>query len=394
MTSQFEFIKNKVLLEPLEPGAHAFATFKFNLSKYTLDLIDDIAIGQSIGAWDTSYVSESELKKKCARISSIHFAGDEVSVKLAFPWQLWHGRLSWLLTLLFGKMSFYEGLQLSDIEFSHDCFAPGKLIGPKVDINLLREQTGCEANSPLLMGILKPNVAMSAEKIAHLYALAADAGCHLVKDDEIRHDAHPTEVLKRIEVVSNLRDQKNFKTVYAVHMQWQPQIGFDLNHVRSLENAGAQALLINVWTDGLDVLQSIRDRTNLLIMAHPALVGAFGLNNSTATIHPRVTLAQMVRAAGADFSLFPSPYGKLGLSADIVNSIATECQVMKTNCRPTIPVPSAGIKPEHAPLARRDFGNNFVLNAGTAIFATGNSEDKIRSNINLFKNALYGTANS
>ena len=49
------------------------------------------------------------------------------------------------------------------------------------------------------------------------------------------------------------------------------------------------------------------------------------------------------------------------------------------------PVPSAGIKPEHAPEAKKDFGKDFVLNAGTGIFA---NHKGITSTIKQFREEL------
>jgi 2,3-diketo-5-methylthiopentyl-1-phosphate enolase len=50
-----------------------------------------------------------------------------------------------------------------------------------------------------------------------------------------------------------------------------------------------------------------------------------------------------------------------------------------------MPVPSAGIKPEHAPLAKKDFGKDFVLNAGTGIFS---SPEGIQKSIEKFREEL------
>ena len=58
------------------------------------------------------------------------------------------------------------------------------------------------------MGILKPNVAMSAEKIRDLYVEAAEAGIHLLKDDEIRFDENEDEILKRVELVAKAKKTK------------------------------------------------------------------------------------------------------------------------------------------------------------------------------------------
>ncbi|WP_186645628.1 RuBisCO large subunit C-terminal-like domain-containing protein [Fluviispira vulneris] len=365
----YKYIKNSELLAPLNNVPHAFARFRIDAQKHPVHLIEEIALGQSLGAWDTQHVAIETLRKKIAKIVSIESDSCFHEATVAFPIEIWHGKLSWLLSILFGKMSFYEGVQLNSVWFSQDCFHEKTLIGPKNNINNIRMSVGAEENKPLLMGILKPNVGMSTEKISELYVEAAEAGVHLLKDDEIRHDLTPLESLKRVNRIAEESAKRNLKTLYAVHLQIDgPHF---LEHAKALENAGANAFLLNTWITGIDVLQEIRKVTNLPIVSHPALVGAFGIQEAKATIHPRVTLAQFIRAAGADLSLFPSPYGKLGLDKELALDIANHCLLKNTNwsINESIPVPSAGIKPEHAPMAKKDFGNNFILNAGTGIFS-------------------------
>lgn len=366
--------------------AHAFATYRIQIQFHGKELINEIAIGQSIGCWETSFVSEEVLNSKVAKVVHVHEEKDYFDVTLAFPWSTWHGKLSWLVTLLFGKMSFYRGVQLNSVWFSQDCFQEGRLCGPQNTIESLRTQVGLETKSPLLMGILKPNVGMTADQICNLYVEAAEAGVHILKDDEIRHDEHENSILDRVEKVANEASKRNLKTLYAIHLQISGCHYLDL--VKKLENAGAHAFLINTWTAGLDVLQSVRQATRLPILSHPALVGAFQTTERESTIHPRVTMAQLIRAAGADLSLFPSPYGKLGLEKDVAVAIARSASLQDDHWRihKTIPVPSAGIKPEHGLIATEDFGRDFVLNAGTGIFA---GKKSIRENILEFRKNLY-----
>lgn len=364
------FIKNKELLLPLGKEAHAFAKFRIDAKKYPASLIEEIAIGQSLGAWEETHVDRNILKAKIAKIVAFESNESFHEATLAFPVNIWQQKLSWLVAILFGKMSFYEGVQLNSVWFSPDCFDSKNLIGPKFNPESLRALVGVNAKQPLLMGILKPNVGMEAQKIASLYVEAAEAGAHILKDDEIRHDISPLDAIKRVESVVNEAQKRNLKTLYAVHLQIESTLY--LEHAKTLIKAGAQAFLINTWTSGIEVLQELRKVTNIPILSHPSLVGAFGLREQTATIHPRVSLGQLIRAAGADLSLFPSPYGKLGLEKAIALEIANSCLIKNENWQisPTTPVPSAGIKPEHAALAKKDFGNDFVLNAGTGIFSS------------------------
>lgn len=378
-------VQQKELLSPLGQEPHAFAKFVIDAKKYPASIIEEIAIGQTLGAWEEQFVDKKILTAKVAKIIAYERNDSCHIVTLAFPLNIWHGKLSWLLAILFGKMSFYESVQLNSVWFSKDCFTENYLAGPKWNMELLRKKVGVTNKLPLLMGILKPNVAMADSKICDLYLEAAQAGLHILKDDEIRHDKNFTETIKRVELIAETATKRNLNTLYAVHMPIDC-INFK-TQIKNLENAGAQALLINTWSSGIDFLQEIRKLTTLPILSHPAMVGAFGIQAHSSTIHPRVTLAQFIRAAGADLSLFPSPYGKLGLTKEIALDIAQNCNQINENwsVNPLIPVPSAGIKPEHAPLAKKDFGKDFVLNAGTGIFANSNG---ISTSIQQFKKEL------
>ena len=380
-SSNFSFIKNKALLNYPKEEIYAFATYTINSRIYSESIIEEIALGQSIGAWETSYVSEEILNKKVAKLVHYEKHEDHFHAKIAFPLNLWHGNLSWLLTILFGKMSFYPGIQLSSVEFSKDI----PLTGPKNSLTQIREKLNAPSDSPLLMGILKPNVAMSPEQICMLYIEAAEAGVQLLKDDEIRFDEDEKNILKRIELIANEKAKRNLKTIYIPHLQIDKNSNSKL--IKQSEEAGADAFLINSWLCGLDSLQDVRSKTNLPLFSHPALVGAFSFANNEYSIHPRVSLAQLIRAAGADFSLFPSPYGKLGLPKKIALEISHHClETNESHFTPMTPVPSAGIKPEHCHLAKEDFGSNFVLNAGTGIFSGPKS---IAENISDFKKNLF-----
>lgn len=381
---ELNFIKNKELLSPLIAEPHAIATYRIKEEKYGVGLTEEIALGQSLGAWDEKFVRKEDLRKKVAKVLSVKREGEYLFAEVAFPWNVWMGNLGYLTTLLFGKMSFYDQVTLYRIKFTDDAFGPGKLQGPKNSISDLRILCGAQKNLPLLMGILKPNVAMTSQKIAELFLECAQSGLHILKDDEIRHDASLDETLERVELVEAMRQKNNIKSLYAVHLHGNPS---ELAHnAKKLEENGASALLINSWIVGLAAVQEIRQSTKLPLLSHPALVGAFGFKEETATIHPQVTLGTLIRVAGCELSLFPSPYGKLGLPLDITQKIKVSLTA-PLPIHASLPVPSAGIKPEHAPQALSDFGNDFVLNAGTGIFA---GTESVRDNVNAFKQKLYG----
>jgi 2,3-diketo-5-methylthiopentyl-1-phosphate enolase len=365
---------------------HAICGFLFEKNTFNEETLSEVAIGQTIGTWNETYISEELLLQKCAKFVSVEEQNEKILAKIAFPISLWHGNLNWLLTLLFGKMSFYPNLQLECLDFESECF--GQKYGlnlPVWDFNKTQNALGVNLNKkePLLMGILKPNVAMNKEQIATLVCEAGEAGCHIVKDDEIRFDTSFKESLSRVEEVANQKSKHNFKLWYVAHVAGNPNsTELSKQQLDDLKNAGADALLWNVWTNSLASLQHLRSKTQLPIFAHPAFAGSFGLDSLHQRICPSVSLGSLLTAAGADFTLFPSPYGKVCLPIATAKKIRMAQQALP---KQSILVPSAGINPSHVPLAKKDFGNSFVLNAGTAIFASGMS---IRKSVQLFKEAI------
>lgn len=364
-----------VISSPTEQEAHALVTYRVDKNLHGAEIFEEIAIGQTLGAWDERFTDVNTLRAKVAKIISFREDESQLFATIAFPVQLWHGRLSWLLALIFGKMSFYRGVTLENVSFDERCLRSGIFNGPQLGLSELRERCGAAAGRPLLMGILKPNVAMSDEAVADLYCEVAHAGVHLVKDDEIRHDESLNATLRRIESVAARKAKEKLNTQYVVHAPIDVAAVADLkNWCARLQSAGADALLVNVWTSGLDVLQNLRAVTKLPLVAHPALAGAMGQGLAEDSICPSVLLGSLLRAAGADLTLFPSPYGKIGLPKPTAVKIAEKCtELWSGGIKPVIPVPSAGIKPEHVPSALEDFGDDFILNAGTAIFASGRS---------------------
>ena len=144
----------------------------------------------------------------------------------------------------------------------------------------------------------------------------AIGGVDIVKDDEILFENALTPLTKRIvsgkEVLQSVYETYGHKTLYAVNLTGRT---FDLKeNAKRAVQAGADILLFNVFAYGLDVLQSLAedDEIPVPIMAHPAVSGAYSASKLYGVSSP-LLLGKLLRYAGADFSLFPSPYGSVAL---------------------------------------------------------------------------------
>ena len=151
-------------------------------------------------------------------------------------------------------------------------------------------------------------------------------------------------------------------------MMVKPTVNELLEKAERAAEAGADALLFNVHTYGLDVLQALRehDRINLPIMAHPAYSGAVA-SSSFYGVSYALLLGKLVRLSGADLSLFPSPYGNVALEKEETLAIAEALTKDEPSWKKAFPVPSAGIHPGMVPNLIKDFGTDSVINAGGGI---------------------------
>src|SRR5690606_27359641 len=100
------------------------------------------------------------------------------------------------------------------------------------------------------------------------------------------------------------------KLLYAVNLTG-PTFELAANAKRAIA-AGANALLFNVLAYGYDALYELsRDPDiHVPIAAHPAMAGAFYPSPHYGIAAP-VLLGKLMRLAGADLVLFPSPYGSV-----------------------------------------------------------------------------------
>ena len=194
-------------------------------------------------------------------------------------------------------------------------------------------------------------------------------GVDLIKDDEILFENELTPFERRItlgkQVLEEVYETTGHRTLYAANLTGRTTQLRD--KARKAAELGADALLFNVFAYGLDVLQELRedDEIGIPIMAHPAVSGAFTSADEYGFSHS-LLLGKLLRYAGADFSLFPSPYGSVALEKQQALSIA-EALTSDEQFKKTFPVPSAGIHPGMVPLLVKDFGIDSIINAGGGV---------------------------
>ncbi len=330
-----------------------------------------IAIGQTSGSWGAQFAHrEKELQAHLATVLSVERqADDSYLAQIAFPRSNTEGDIATLLTMIFGKYSLAGPARVVDVKLPSDYGTHAKL-----GIAGLRTRTRV-IDRPLFMGIFKPALGLSATDHAELLREVAMAGLDLIKDDEILGDLRDAPTLERVRAcrveIDEVKKNTGREILYAVNVTGRAD---KLNSfARQLVQEGANALLLNVLSYGYPALEALAadPELDVPIFAHPALAGAWG-GPSDGTgdygIDYAVSLGILMRHAGADAVLYPAHYGSLPFAKKAEFRIRDILREPMDNRVAVMPVPSAGIHPGVVGKVMRDYGNDVVLNAGSAIF--------------------------
>lgn len=334
---------------------------------------EGIALGLTVGSWtDLPELDQKQLKKHKGRVVSVEGSGldansDTVAtIKIAYPAINFSPDLPAILTTVFGKLSLDGKIKLVDLEFGDQL--KKTFPGPRFGIEGIRNKLGVY-DRPLLMSIFKGVIGRDLPFLLKQLKEQSLGGVDLIKDDEILFDNELAPFEKRImsgkQVLEEVYQTTGHRTLYAANLTGRTTQLKD--KARKAAELGADALLFNVFAYGLDVLQELRedDEIGIPIMAHPAVSGAFTAADEYGFSHS-LLLGKLLRYAGADFSLFPSPYGSVALEKQQALSIA-EALTAEDQFKRTFPVPSAGIHPGMVPLLIEDFGLDSIINAGGGV---------------------------
>lgn len=326
-------------------------------------LASNIAIGQTTGIWhELPSNIRLQISNHVAEVISIEESAYTSTIKIAFPIENFSSDIGALLTAVYGKISLVPKIKLEDIEFSQNYLEQFK--GPRFGINKIREIVQ-KNDKPLLMSIFKPCLGLTPSELGNMFYEQVEAGIDLVKDDEILYDQDFNQTLKRLETCLEAKHRANAKTIYAINLTGQANE--ILNRAKELERNGANCILFNYVSYGLPMLASLRQIISIPIMAHPAFSGAMCMSNNSG-LSEQLLLGKFPRILGADFVLFPSPYGSLAWEKNVCKNIQKELTKELFNIKPAWPAPSAGIKAAMVKEIVLEFGEDIIINAGTAVW--------------------------
>lgn len=329
-----------------------------------------IAVGMTVGSWtDLPTAKQEKLQKHLGRSAGATVLEKTESglerglIKVDYPVVNFTYDIPSLLTNVFGKISMDGKIRLVDIEFP-EAFTQA-FPGAKFGITGVREKLNVQ-DRPLFMSIFKSCIGLPLQELVDQFRLQVEGGVDLVKDDEIFFADERAPFLERIRACKDVIEASGRQVLYAANLTGPVTELMD-RAKHAIEN-GANCLLLNVLPYGFDILTQLsRDPdVTVPIMAHPAMAGAL-YQSSTYGITSPLLLGKLMRLAGADIVLFPSPYGSVALPKQEALDIARYLVEEKAGLRAAFPVPSAGIHPGMVPLLFKDFGMDHIVNAGGGI---------------------------
>ncbi|MBX6353594.1 MAG: 2,3-diketo-5-methylthiopentyl-1-phosphate enolase [Thermoflavifilum sp.] len=334
---------------------------------------DGIAVGLTVGSWtDLPAAKQAQVQKHCGVVERMetveHLADGQVvaDITIGYPVINFTPTFSALLTTVFGKLSMDGIIKLIALHIP-DALRQ-QFPGPKFGVQGVRDRLGVH-DRPLLMSIFKSCIGNNLDELTAHFTEQALGGADLIKDDEIFFTeayATPEErVQAYAKAAERTRQETGKRVLYAVNLTGPV---FELRErARRLASLGAGALLLNVYAYGLDVLADLaRDpEVTVPIMAHPAVSGALYAAPHHG-ISADIVLGELLRLAGADIVIYPSPYGSVTLPREEGERLVAALRRPGPH-KPCLPAPSAGIHPGLVPVLLRDFGTDIIVNAGGGI---------------------------
>jgi len=326
---------------------------------------ETIALGMTVGSWPgLSVERQAALERHAGRVVSV----DGGLIRIAYPLANLTPDLPSLLTATFGKLSMDGKIRLLDLTLPPGFAAA--FPGPRLGIEGVRDRLGVHGR-PLLMSIFKSCVGLSLAELTEGFFQQALGGVDLIKDDEIFFNDADAPFEQRLEACLQAAERARRETgqVVLYAMNLTGPVHRLPEKARRAVRLGATALLINVLPYGFDLLQRLAEDPDITVplVAHPALAGALYPSDDYGIAAP-LLLGTLMRLAGADLVLFPSPYGGMALDRAVALDLASRLgETTHLPCRSAFPVPSAGIHPGMVPHIMDDFGLDVVVNAGGGI---------------------------
>ncbi|MDN5849296.1 MAG: RuBisCO large subunit C-terminal-like domain-containing protein [Nitrococcus sp.] len=327
----------------------------------------DIALEQT-AELPRELVSDSVMQRMVGCVESVTPAGRfRYIARISYPVESVGPDFTQCLNVLFGNISLKRGIRIVDIHW------PNRLLetfgGPGYGITGVRRLTGIE-NRPLLATALKP-MGLRSEQLARLCRDFALGGLDIVKDDHGLADQASAPFRERVAycqaAISAANRETGGHTLYFPNVTAAP---WELaERTRHAKQAGCLGVLVNPWLTGLDSMRWIRDRFSMIVMAHPALTGAY--------LHPshgiagELLLGDLFRIAGADAVIYPNVGGRFGFSRALCEKINQRLRQPLGELAASFPTPGGGMSADRAADWAKRYGPDTIFLIGGSLYGQG-----------------------
>lgn len=287
--------------------------------------------------------------------------------RISYPVETIGSDLTQCLNVLFGNISLKRGIHIVDIRW------PDRLLktfgGPGHGITGLRRLADIK-NRPLLATALKP-MGLRPAQLARLCRDFTLGGLDIVKDDHGLADQASAPFRERVEycqaAISAANREIGGHTLYFPNVTAAP---WELTErARHAQQVGCVGVLVNPWLTGLDAMRWIRDQFNLVIMAHPALTGAYLHPNHG--IAAELLLGDLFRLAGADAVIYPNVGGRFGFSQELCEKINQRLRQPLGDLAASFPTPGGGMSVDRAADWAKRYGSDTIFLIGGSLYGQG-----------------------
>jgi 2,3-diketo-5-methylthiopentyl-1-phosphate enolase len=360
--------------ESLSDGSYILATYlAFGVTdEDVLTRAGNFASGQTVGTWlPLPGVTRAMIEHHQARVVGCYPmpAADPSStlLRVAFPLHNFGGSLAMLLVGLAGNdVSTAIRSRLIDLELVGG--AVHAFPGPRQGIAGLRRLAGV-ADRPLILNMIKPCLGYSPEVGADLFYATGRGGVDLIKDDEVMGNTSLSGVEGRVraylQAARRIKEETGRSPAYIVNITDRPARMRE--NARAALAAGAQAVMVNFVTAGLDSLAELTAEfgESLCFLGHYAGVGM--MNAPTQGISSAVMLGLLARLAGADAVMIMHPAERKGPGYLEYLQTVQAHRLPLGGMRQVCTAVGGGVTPLNVAAICRDLGPDTILGVGGAI---------------------------
>ena len=290
-----------------------------------------------------------------------------------------------LINVILGNASILRGVKAIKLTPNQDVL--DRFPGARFGIKGLRERLGRPIGG-LVAPVIKPQ-GSSSERLAELCFTTARAGADIVKEDHglANQDAAPfrERVARCAEAVARANAIRRAEGDTS-QAQFFASIGGHADEVVELahfaKEVGAHGVLLIPGILGFGTMERLArdDGFGLPIMAHPSHLGSYVLSADTGYAHG-LLFGELMRAAGADISVFPNEGGRFGFSIAECTEIVEACRNPSGHGRPILPSPGGGMSVERLPAMRSLYGDDCVYLLGGSLLRYGDKLGEVISDM-------------